>query len=105
MKIEVLYVPGCPNYEPAVERIEKVLELESLRGDIQRIPVHSDAEAKELKFPGSPTIRINGNDVQPDGTNAPGIACRLYPDRSGFPSEHMLRIAIAEAKSRTSSET
>jgi hypothetical protein len=105
MKIEVLYVPGCPNYQPAIERIEKVLESESLRADIERIPVKSDAEAKALEFPGSPTIRINGNDVQPNGTNAPGLACRLYPDRSGVPSEHLLRMAMSEAKSRASSET
>ena len=45
MRIEVLYVPGCPNFQPAVERIEKVLVSESLRADIQGVPVNSDAEA------------------------------------------------------------
>ncbi|MGB6384821.1 MAG: hypothetical protein WBD25_12690 [Terriglobales bacterium] len=61
MKIEVLYVPDCPNYRLAVERIQKVLVSESLRADIESVPVNSDAEAKALQFPGSPTIRINRN--------------------------------------------
>jgi len=37
MKIEVLYVPGCPNYEPAVERMKKVLAAESLQVDVEGI--------------------------------------------------------------------
>jgi hypothetical protein len=96
MRIEVLYVPGCPNYESAVERIEKVLVSESLRADIQGISVNSDAEAKVLRFPGSPTIRINGNDVEPNEAQAPSLACRLYPNRSGVPSEQMLRDALSK---------
>jgi len=48
MRIEVLYVPGCPNFQPAVERIEKVLVSESLRANIEGVPVNSDAEAKAL---------------------------------------------------------
>ena len=97
MKIEVLYVPGCPNYQPAVERIQKVLVSESLRVDIERVPVNSDAEAKALQFPGSPTIRINGTDVEPNQTNVTGLACRLYPNSSGVPSEEMLRLALSRA--------
>jgi hypothetical protein len=97
MKIEVLYVPGCPNYRPALERIQKVLESESLRADIERIPVSSEVAAKALEFPGSPTIRVNGTDVEPNHKNATGLACRLYPN-SGVPSEKMLRIALSRAK-------
>ena len=63
MRIKVLHVPGCPNYQPAVERVEKVLLSESLRADIERVPVNSEAEAKTLRFPASPTIRVNGTDV------------------------------------------
>ena len=65
MKIEVLYVPGCPNYQPAVERIQKVLMSESLRADIEGISVSSEVAARVLRFPGSPTIRVNGTDVEP----------------------------------------
>jgi hypothetical protein len=98
MRIEVLYVPGCPNYESAVERIEKVLVSESLPADIEGISVNSEAEADALRFPGSPTIRINGNDVETNEARTPGLACRLYPNRSGIPSEEMIRAALSKEK-------
>ncbi len=97
MRIEVLYVPGCPNVQPAVERIERVLVSESLQADIEEVPIKSDAEAKALQFPGSPTIRINGNDIEPVETKSPGLACRLYANRSGVPSEGMLKVALSRA--------
>ena len=97
MKIEVIYVPGCPNYQPAVERIRKVLASESLRADMEGIPVGSEIDAKALEFPGSPTVRVNGTDVEPNHKNAVGLACRLYANSGGIPSEEMLRMALARA--------
>ena len=98
MKIEVLYVRGCPNYQPAVARIQKVLMSESLRADIESVVVSSDADAKALRFLGSPTIRVNGADVEPNPTNAVGLACRLYVNSGGVPSEEMLSVALSRAK-------
>ena len=100
MRIEVLYTPGCPNYLPAVERIERVLASESLRAEIRSVAVSSDAEAIELMFPGSPTIRVDGEDVEPDQTITPGLKCRLYANLSGVPSEEMLRLALSRAKEK-----
>ena len=97
MKIEILYIPGCPNYEPAVERLQKVLASESLSVDIERVPVNNAAEAKSLQFPGSPTIRVNGTDVESHLTHGIHQACRLYAYGSGVPSEEMLRLAISRA--------
>jgi len=100
MRIEVLYTPGCPNYLPAVERIERVLASESLRAEIRSVAVSSDAEAMKLMFPGSPTIRVDGEDVEPDQTITPGLKCRLYANLSGVPSEEMLRLALSRAKEK-----
>src|SRR5215468_3809871 len=100
MKIEVLYVPGCPNHLPAVERIRKVLMSESLQADIEGIAVHSAVAAEALEFPGSPTIRVNGTDVEANHKNAIGLACRLYANNEGVPSEEMLRMALITAKQR-----
>jgi hypothetical protein len=100
MKIEVLYSPGCPNYLPTVEQVERVLSSESLQAEIRSIAVSSDAEARELMFPGSPTIRVNGEDVEPHQTSVPSLACRLYENRSGIPPEELLRTAISDAKRR-----
>ena len=97
MKIEVLYVPGCPNYQPTVERVRKVLTSESAPGDIVAVRVTTEAEAKSVEFPGSPTVRVNGRDVEPDRTS-PALACRLYANGSGIPPEDILRAAISQAK-------
>lgn len=98
MKIEVLFVPGCPNYAAAVERIKKVLASESLTEEVEGIPVATVEDARVLMFPGSPTVRINGDDVEPAEINVPGLACRLYANRTGVPSEEVLRLAIARPK-------
>jgi hypothetical protein len=99
MRIEVLYVPGCPNYQPAVARIQQVLASEFLQAEVHGVAVSSDAEAKALRFPGSPTIRIDGDDVEPNDATSPGLSCRLYANRSGVPSEEVLRLAV-RAKSK-----
>ena len=100
MRIEILYVPGCPNYQPAVEQVERVLSSESLQAEIRSIAVKTDAEARDVMFPGSPTIRVNGEDVEPHQTSVPSLACRLYENRSGIPAEELLRTAILDAKRR-----
>lgn len=85
MRIEILYVPGCPNYPPAFERLQAVLASEALQDEINGVPVSTEAQAKDLLFPGSPTIRVNGKDVEPSKSSAPGLSCRLYANLSGVP--------------------
>ena len=98
MRIEVLFVPGCPNYAPAVKRVKEILAAESLTPEIEEIPVNSVEDARALVFPGSPTIRINGNDVEPVDADMSRLACRLYANGTGMPSEEVLRRAIARGK-------
>ena len=90
---------GCPNCRPAVERVQKVLVSESLRADIEGIPMSSEVAAKALEFPGSPTIRVNGTDVEPTHKNTTGLACQLYAN-GGVPSEELLRLAFSRARER-----
>jgi hypothetical protein len=99
MRVEVLFVPGCPNHAPAVARVKKVLASESLTPELEEIPVNSVEDAKALMFSGSPTIRINGKDIEPLGTSTPAsLSCRLYANRTGVPSEEDLRLAVVRAK-------
>lgn len=98
MTIEVLYVPDCPHYQATMERIETVLSSESLPDRPHGVAVSTDEEAKSLKFPGSPTVRVNGRDIDPSATTHIGLACRIYGNGSGVPAEPMLRAAILRAK-------
>jgi len=98
MIIEVLYVPGCPHYQPTMERVKTVLSSESLPDRPHGVAVNTDEQATWLKFPGSPTVRVNGRDIEPSATNQIGLACRIYANGSGVPGEPMLRAAILRAK-------
>jgi hypothetical protein len=98
MHIEVLYLKGCPNHRPAVERLRKVLEQEGWPAEILEIEVRDQSEAERLKFPGSPTIRINGQDIEVAARSGAtiGLACRRYP--GGLPPEEMIRRALREER-------
>jgi hypothetical protein len=98
VRVEVLFVPGCPNYEPALERLKGVLVSEGLDVEVHGVPVSTGEDATALMFPGSPTIRIDGEDVEPSQINALGLTCRLYANRTGVPSEETLRKAVWRAR-------
>lgn len=99
MKIEVLYVANCPNHAVALDRLREVLSDEGFQEHVSQILVGDAAVARFLKFAGSPTIRVDGHDVDPHGEHAAsfGIMCRLYSDGGGAPSKHSLRAAIDKA--------
>ena len=102
MKIELLYVPNCPNHAVALGRLREILSAETFQESVSEVLVKDIAMAQSLKFCGSPTIRINGNDVEPQSEKfaAFGLMCRLYPDGSGAPSPKKLQAAIEEARRR-----
>ena len=98
MRIEILYFDGCPNYRPAADRLRSVLRMEGLEAEVSEIEVKDEASAKKLEFIGSPTIRVNGLDVEIAARNIGEVcfACRRYP--GGLPSEEMIRMALRVAR-------
>jgi hypothetical protein len=98
MRIEVLYFPECPNYLPTMDRLTAVLRQEGLSVEISAIEVKDPADAKALHFFGSPTVRINGLDVEIESRTIreTGLACRRYA--GGMPSDEMIRMALREAR-------
>lgn len=102
MRVEVLYVSECPTHPAAVKLIEDVLAAEGVATDIHEVLVRDERMAGELKFVGSPTIRINGRDVAGESHTATNFAlsCRLYPGSKqiGLPPPKMIHRAIVEAR-------
>jgi hypothetical protein len=98
MVIEVLYVPGCPNHQAAIDRLRNALRSAAINAPIQEIAVTNDAVARQLKFPGSPTIRVDGRDVESNAQDSYGLACRLYSNGTGVPSMEALRRAVTGAQ-------
>jgi|SRR5215204_1371865 len=99
MDIELLYWDGCPSHPEARELLEEVLASRGIDAEIRLTHVATDAEAERRNFPGSPTIRIDGRDVEPRGAAAPpSLTCRVYylPDGrpSPIPSREELEAAL-----------
>src|SRR5215472_5592297 len=98
MRIELFFLDGCPNVESTVERIGQVLQQCGLQCPITRIRVADTKAARELNFLGSPTVHINGLDIEPSARsrNDYGLMCRTC-DASKLPSEDLIRNAVVEA--------
>lgn len=98
MKIEVLYFKNCPHYLPTLDRLRTILRQEGMPAEVSEIEVKDAPAAKALTFFGSPTIRINGLDIESESRTVTetGFACRRYP--GGLPSEEMIRAALKEAQ-------
>src|SRR5260370_16616268 len=81
VKVEVLYVAECPSHPAAVRLVKDNLAAGGVAAEIHEVLVSDEEMASELRFTGSPTIRINGKDVAGECQDAPGFAlsCRLYP--------------------------
>jgi mercuric ion transport protein len=101
MKVEVLYFEGCPNHLATVDRVREELQSESQPGEIREVEVRTQSEAELLGFLGSPSVRINGLDIEPEARNLTsyGLSCRTYVEgtaRSGVPSRDLIRRALDE---------
>jgi hypothetical protein len=105
MKVEILYFRGCPNHAPAVDRVREVLEQEGAPADVVEVEVKDGPTAQEMGFVGSPTIRIDGRDIEPAARQAGafGFGCRIYADegkRAGIPPAAWIRAALKEARGK-----
>ena len=102
MKIEILYFDGCPNHTRALDQVREVLRQEGISADVSEVNVPDDAAAHAARFLGSPSIRIDGLDVEPAARSLKefGMMCRTYVEqgkRVGVPPAELIRTAIRQA--------
>lgn len=101
MKIEMLYFEGCPNHAPALEMVERVLTREGFEAQIVSLEVQDVETATKLRFLGSPSIRVNGIDIEPGRQDDPPFfGCRTYNVHGktvGVPPEEWLFEAVKAA--------
>jgi hypothetical protein len=103
MKIELLYFKGCPNYEALLPHLRALVEREGVKAEIELRKVESVDAAENERFLGSPSVRIDGEDVDP-GARARtdfGLKCRLYRSddgTSGMPPVVWIVEAIRHAR-------
>ncbi len=102
MHVTFLYYEDCPSHDVALERLRLVMAEEDIQAEIKIIKVETNEQAQSLRFIGSPTIRINSQDIDPPSPDAYYVlTCRAYqlPDGriSPLPSPEMIRHALNEA--------
>lgn len=97
MRIELLYSDDDPEYMATRHRLVTILLEDAFETPIQMIAVNSAADAEFLAFPGSPTIRIDGEDIDPEGAGTIGLGRRSYGGEP-MPGEDLIRSAIERAR-------
>ena len=98
LTIDLLYFEDCPSYRQAWNDILDVLVEEKIDALVRLCAVEDLDRAQELQFAGSPTIRVNGQDLE--GCQGDGvIACRVYKENNGkgWPSKDLLRDRVKSA--------
>ena len=97
MKIELLYLAGCPTYRVAEDLLREVLAAAKMPDRIELIEIKTETDAQHWKFPGSPTFRFDGIDPFAQDEAIYGLECRVYRTPAGlrgWPTKEMLREAV-----------
>ena len=86
MKLEVLYFDGCPSHEALMSRLRELMAHAGVDAPVELRHVESVAAAERERFLGSPTLRVNGEDVDPAAGERTdfGLKCRLSPSPDGL---------------------
>jgi hypothetical protein len=84
--IELLYFEGCPSYEEYLPRVRNLLAQSGVDAPVIQRQVQTQHDAQREGFIGSPTLRIDGKDVDPRASERTdyGLRCRLYPSGDGL---------------------
>jgi hypothetical protein len=104
--IEVLYVEHCPCVPAALSLVQRVCAELGIVAEVRTILITDQAAAEQVRFPGSPTVRVAGRDVEP-GVEPPveyTLECRLYRHEhrlAGHPQERWVRDALVAAAGGT----
>ena len=98
--IEILYFEGCPSHNSTTALARIVVRECGFAAEIIETCVRDLAQAKQTGFSGSPTILVNGTDIEPHVLPAAELGCRLYLSRTGLrgvPPRELLQVALISA--------
>lgn len=106
MKVELLYFDGCPSYEELLPRLRSLTARHGA-DELELRRIESSEAAERARFLGSPTVRVDGSDVEPEasGRSDFGLKCRLYRSEQGqlaTPPEEWIVAALARGRAARS---
>jgi mercuric ion transport protein len=92
MKVEVLYFEGCPNYHRTTTLVRQAIAELGVDAEVEEIEVRTPQDAERLGFLGSPTVHVDGVDIDPSEreSTVSGFACRTYAGRAVPPREMII---------------
>lgn len=101
-RVELLWFQDCPNHPAAKVMLDELLGELAPGTAVHEIDATDPAVAQRHRFPGSPTIRVDGRDVDPSfedpGDYTP--RCRLYRTfggLGGLPERDWIEAALLES--------
>jgi hypothetical protein len=98
MTIDLLTVADCPHTQLTLEVLHRLLAERNIRATIHHVVVTDVSMAQRLRFSGSPTVRVNGRDVEStQHATEYGLACRVYRHGgtlSGVPPAALIEAAL-----------
>ena len=98
MRVELLYFDGCPSHGRLLPVVRRLARAAGAELALRRIETRDEAEAE--RFLGSPTVRVDGRDVDPGAVDRTdyGLKCRLYRSdelgQSPVPPARWIRAAL-----------
>jgi hypothetical protein len=103
--IEVLYVQDCPHYRDTLALVERIRGELGMEAELRSTLIVDQTAAEQARFAGSPTVRVDGRDVEPGSEPATEyvLGCRLYRLEhrfAGQPEERWVREALLRATGR-----
>ena len=103
MRVAVLYFDGCPNHEALLPHLRELVSSAEASAAIELVCVGDTDAAERERFLGSPTVRVDGEDVEPgaDERTDFGLKCRLFatPDGlRGMPADEWILAALKRAQ-------
>jgi hypothetical protein len=105
MKVELLYFERCPSRDAFLPRLHELLAQAEVDVAVRQRRVESDEAAERERLLGSPTLRVNGVDVDPGAGERTdySLKCRLYPTGKGLrgaPPDEWVLNALQGARDR-----
>jgi hypothetical protein len=99
-KVELLYFDGCPSHARFLPRLQALIAQAGVQAHVDLRRVESPEAAERERFLGSPTVRVDGRDVEPGAGQRTdfGMKCRLYRTPTGLqgtPPEDEVLAALA----------
>lgn len=108
VRVEILVRPDCPNRTMALAVVERAIAAAGVPVELEVVDLEAEAQAKDLRCLGSPSVLVDGLDVEPGATGRRDftISCRLYrcgTGLQGWPEESWVRSAVLVASAQPAS--